>query len=423
MKFRIENIGKIISADIKLDGLTVVAGSNDSGKSTAGRALYSLVSAYNKAIGYTDEIRSNLLFQTAELFYARYNPLLEKISLPLNLKEFKQMFVSDESELLGRLMVSVEEVKRLDETPRMQSMMVSNLYRMIRIIQKKDLKQSVIDEMNSVLYSEFHGKYQRIGTDKSYIYAEDTTGNVEVAMSERNVESWTQFEDFSFFTDVTYVESPLYLHVLSDLYYKARTMQSDYRLADVPAHVIDFARKIRSYVSVDLLHDSESVREITEILKEVFDITSGSFEKAEEQNLLTWKDKSGNEFSPINIASGIKSFGVLQMLIQSGYVKSDKLLIWDEPENHLHPEWQIQMAELMVKLVKVGVPILISSHSPYFIQAIRYAASKHGMEKFVNYYLSEEHPQENGVTLENVTDDLNRLFVKLAEPLDSIMNI
>ena len=44
------------------------------------------------------------------------------------------------------------------------------------------------------------------------------------------------------------------------------------------------------------------------------------------------------------------------------------------------------------------------------------------MEKYTNYYLAEE--QADGFsTIQEVTDDLNAIFSKLAEPLNEIMNV
>ena len=100
------------------------------------------------------------------------------------------------------------------------------------------------------------------------------------------------------------------------------------------------------------------------------------------------------------------------------------MLIWDEPENHLHPKWQIEFAHLLVKLAKAGIPVVVSSHSPYFIQGIRYFSNKEEMNPYVNYYLAENSDNYSGLsTLENVTEDLNQVFMKLAEPLNQIMNL
>jgi predicted ATPase len=45
MQLTLKNIGIVADATIKLNGLTVVTGANNSGKTTVGRAVYSLVSS------------------------------------------------------------------------------------------------------------------------------------------------------------------------------------------------------------------------------------------------------------------------------------------------------------------------------------------------------------------------------------------
>ena len=45
MELNIENFAKIKSAKIRLDGITAIAGLNDTGKSTVGKILYGIFSA------------------------------------------------------------------------------------------------------------------------------------------------------------------------------------------------------------------------------------------------------------------------------------------------------------------------------------------------------------------------------------------
>ena len=40
MELKLKNIGMINEANVKIDGLTVIAGENDTGKSTVGKALF-----------------------------------------------------------------------------------------------------------------------------------------------------------------------------------------------------------------------------------------------------------------------------------------------------------------------------------------------------------------------------------------------
>jgi len=100
----------------------------------------------------------------------------------------------------------------------------------------------------------------------------------------------------------------------------------------------------------------------------------------------------------------------------------DRMLIWDEPENHLHPAWQIQFADILVQLVASGIPIVVCSHSPYFIQALRHFSYIYKIQNSVNYYLGEIG--KSGLAhFDEISNDLNRLFIKLAKPMNDIMDV
>lgn len=48
MKLVLKNIGKVQNATVEINGITVIAGENDTGKSTVGKALFSVFnSLYN----------------------------------------------------------------------------------------------------------------------------------------------------------------------------------------------------------------------------------------------------------------------------------------------------------------------------------------------------------------------------------------
>lgn len=48
MRLSIKNIGKIESASIEINGITAVAGENNTGKSTIGRTLFSVFNGFYK---------------------------------------------------------------------------------------------------------------------------------------------------------------------------------------------------------------------------------------------------------------------------------------------------------------------------------------------------------------------------------------
>lgn len=45
MKLKLKNIGKLTEAEINIDGITVIAGKNNTGKSTVGKSLYCIFSS------------------------------------------------------------------------------------------------------------------------------------------------------------------------------------------------------------------------------------------------------------------------------------------------------------------------------------------------------------------------------------------
>ena len=67
---------------------------------------------------------------------------------------------------------------------------------------------------------------------------------------------------------------------------------------------------------------------------------------------------------------GIKAFTIIRTLLEKGEIHEKDVMVLDEPEIHLHPEWQLIYAELIVLLEKyLHLTILITTHSPYFLEA------------------------------------------------------
>lgn len=63
-------------------------------------------------------------------------------------------------------------------------------------------------------------------------------------------------------------------------------------------------------------------------------------------------------------------------------------------EIHLHPE-AAYIAELIVLLEKyLHLTILITTHSPYFLEAIETYTKKHNVDHITNYYLAQADGKE-----------------------------
>lgn len=116
-------------------------------------------------------------------------------------------------------------------------------------------------------------------------------------------------------------------------------------------------------------------------------------------------------------SNGIKMFGFLQILLLNGTIKEGSILILDEPEVHLHPKWQLKYAKVIVELVNNGVRIVVNSHSPYMIEALKRYSKIENIEDKTNFYLAydgyiNQIEKSNPLTLE-------KIFEKLSEPFDT----
>ena len=88
----------------------------------------------------------------------------------------------------------------------------------------------------------------------------------------------------------------------------------------------------------------------------------------------------------------------------------------DEPEIHLHPQWQIVYAQLIVLLQKnFDLSIIVTTHSPYFVDALDLFSHKYEINKKVNYYLASNI--EEGAIIERVTDNIDLIYKKMASPI------
>lgn len=96
---------------------------------------------------------------------------------------------------------------------------------------------------------------------------------------------------------------------------------------------------------------------------------------------------------------------------QFGYINSGTLLLIDEPEAHLHPQWIVEFAHILVLLNKnVGVKVMVASHNPDMVAAIQAIACKEELLDRTRFYLAM--PSDNGLTCDykNLGQNIEEVF-------------
>lgn len=211
--------------------------------------------------------------------------------------------------------------------------------------------------------------------------------------------------------DATFIETPLILNN-HDLLIRSQSglslnKRSIERLG-IPyttLHTKDLFDKLKKISFSIFLNDEFE----DTILKEIQKIIDGNIVYDNKQRDFIYS-KNEKAISIKNTASGIKSFGILQLLLENDILNQNSILIIDEPENHLHPKWQLKYAKVLVTLAKNGVKILIASHSPYMIEAIKRYSDSENLEENTNFYLAENSIIEPRNRLEDIFKTLEEPF-------------
>ena len=153
---------------------------------------------------------------------------------------------------------------------------------------------------------------------------------------------------------------------------------------------------------------------IIQIEREITDIIEGKFEYSIDG--MTF-NSSNHSYTMKNTASGLKQFGIIQILLQSRKLTPGTYLIMDEPEVNLHPEWQIKFANILILLAKkLDIFIYINSHSPLFINAIEAYAEYYDMQDETNYYLTRPTDLGKNYFEKIDADDLYEIYDELGQP-------
>ena len=112
---------------------------------------------------------------------------------------------------------------------------------------------------------------------------------------------------------------------------------------------------------------------------------------------------------------------VIERCLSLGIIKEGSILILDEPEIHLHPEWQLKYAEFIIILQKaLNLTVLITTHSPQFLRAIECYMDKYEIMDRLNVYSIE-----NG-SITNVSYSeygISEIYDKLSKPYDELQQM
>ena len=410
MKLIIKNIGKLKNAEVEINGITVITGENNTGKSTVGKVLWSVFNGfykidekiYNEKVSELRKIVDKLMKENG------YDRITD------NFKDFFGIFDRTEEKIAVELLknnrsYSEKEIKSIINTYKenLEIGDISNLVDEINDTLKISDKEIIKVIVSRVMNKEFHNQINTV-----FCKEKRNIGKINLEIKDRSIDLKVENNEISdiqnYFLinkETVYIDNPFIL----DSY--------DYEEENHQTHL---ANNIFSENENSAISEIKVKKKLNNIYKKLNSVLSG--EILENKNSKFVYRKNGEDIDLKNLSTGLKTFAIIKMLLQNGTLEESGTIILDEPEIHLHPEWQLLFAELIVLLQKeFGMHILLTTHSPYFLNAIEVFSEKYKINDKCKYYIAENFGNSSIIT--DVTGNTREIYRKLARPIQDLENI
>lgn len=465
MKLHIENISKISMADIDIDGITVIAGSNNTGKSTVGKVLFALMNSFYNIEDFIREWKPN----DARTVLKKHGNNLDFICKELAGVKRRKLSLSENIQRMYAApiagCVEAHEIMKFMKAYCLAHMELYGIQNQFDRMEVQDWLQEAANDMISTMldynseYAEKRGcqKYwEKVFTrqivkarktveksDMRRAYAglrlnRDSSNSLSVKFDRNRIIEVEQ--EFGVGSRAFYIDSPRIVDELPVLGLLDEASARK-RLEDMLVPFRNNNRSIRygvfaegesypvfgefSEKSFEAERENKEsnveMREMDEVIKrfdaELVRVMRGTlkFEQAHEQ--LEYSDPDYAEsFKLGNLSTGAKAISLLQSILHYRVLRKKSVLILDEPEINLHPEWQAEYARIVVMLQKeLDLHVVITTHSPFFLKALENAVGDFGVREKCHYYHAQN--VDGDAKIDKADDDLEMVYSKMMMPL------
>ena len=418
MEIVVKNIGKVKEANIKINGITVIAGENDTGKSTISKALFTV---FNSFYNINDKVKQqrkrsieNIINKHTvneidfdENFFNTFFKNSNSINLIANtIIENFATYIKDNNKLKNEIL---NYFKNFDI--KLKNSTIEDISQKIEVIlniSNKEVESSILtDNLNN----EFNGQINNIFiNEKGIIEIKLKNKQLKFIISNDKVEDIEKTSETIITSEAVYLDDPFII-------------DKNFDNEKISNHKIFLVNK--------LFYDDESTNNnvekiaISKKLENIYNrlniVCPGNMvESNKNTNDFSYRFNN-KELDIKNLSAGLKTFVILKTLLEKGILEENGVIILDEPEIHLHPAWQVIFAELIVLIQKeFNMHILLNTHSPYFLNAIEIYAEKHNIKKKCNFYSAYLSGQFS--EFKDVTDNIEEIYYKLARPFQDLEN-
>lgn len=423
MKLKLKNIGKLQETEIDIDGITVIAGKNNTGKSTIGKSLYCIFSSMYDVNQKIEDDKKDYVRRRVEILFMQNSSITNRLLFKHTYKDIIENIVNDiidkqnneAKESILMVFNQLNEKRKRFNNFDNQTINDEILNEFFQNIQEGlDIPKQIfyINRLNNIIYKEFNGQINNINNKLGStinLLIKENHFKLDIKGEKITINQYMELE-----SDIVYIDNPFVLDNIDDK-----------DLQDILNHRDNIISKMKNNIQDDNMTENILLQEkVTSVIDKLDKIGVGKLIKIKEMYQTKFKYQSSLDNKPlefVNVSAGLKTFIILKTLILNGHIKERGCIVLDEPEIHLHPEWQLVFAELIVLLQKTfNLHILLNTHSPYFLRAIQVYSAKHEIADRCNYYLAENDLENNMAFIRNVNNDTNVIYKLLYAPFQQL---
>ncbi|MBQ3023930.1 MAG: ATP-binding protein [Spirochaetaceae bacterium] len=393
-------------AEVEINTITLIAGLNSTGKSTVGKVLYSIFNSFYNIEETSIQTIKGLITRYIEDKFFGYDSMRLKVDRCVT-ELLTRRNIAKKEDIKEIIMMYLGSAFFSDQT---DDSYYNNIVDLLNI-STDEIYRNLLENK---LHGEFEDQIQNLySNSNSYISLDIKDSNIYVEIENNKVSHLNNFINLK--TESIYIDDPFILDTLNAKYFSYRR-----------DHKSDLYKKLRRGLidndnMENILHDIVMNKKISKIYDKLNSICKGNILLSQKEGINFKIEDSKENLKLINISTGLKTFVIIKTLLLNGVLEKKGLLILDEPEIHLHPEWQKLLAEIIVLIqIEFDMHILINSHSPYFINAIDVYAQKYKIRKTCKFYLAKDiddtHKQSEIKDVSNNLEEINHLlFIPLQD--------
>lgn len=442
MRLTVDGIGKVTDTTIELDGITVIAGPNDTGKSTIGKALFAVTNAQHD---FTNEFADRIATQLMRMAIRNTaDPGVDLRLMKCIKDDMKKLFAN----LRKRSGYSSDDVKdwfsdrefEKDDSEDYQSLCrwiagdtsEADEFRS-KCVEYIGQDENVVRRLFAT--QEFSGVFD--GQINSRFSLTTTMASVGLKDNQSNEENTVEFESDKCVTATSQlpertaailIDNPQVVNNIlrpqRDLFERLFIYRNltNMRVNEQNKLIVDSRLSgdmSKSVTDTQAEERHRAVQNILGVLKQGCDIET---RVANGTPVMESTDGLSEPIHLSNISHGATSMVLLGYLLDQGILDEDTFLILDEPEIHLHPEWQLLYVETLVRCAKeLGIRILLTTHSPYFMHALIIYSQYHGYDG-LRMYAPEQSKKNPHCKTFRLADEKrqNELFESMVKPFDTL---